>query len=192
MSDSEDMTDAKLAPLMEHFGERLNRVFAYFFWVLEFWEDSDLHDDPAKNPRAWRLKSIHNACLDTSLIALRDLDDYLVPRSAKTKPDDLRASDFGYKESHTFLTLSEREKINKLIAHTTTAGAVTQDFHWDMLELVTKGVSQNLFFLKWAEKKYGVRYFHLYTATFLIRSQTESSLALMTKEAEKRRARKIP
>jgi hypothetical protein len=190
MSDSADMTDAKLAPLLEHFGERLNRVFAYFICALEFEGDEDLRADPTHNARAWTLQTIENACIDTSLIALRDLDDFLTPRAGRTKPDDIRASDFSYAGSHTFLTQSERERINKLIAHTTTVGATAQGFRWDILELATKGVSQSLEFLKWVENEYGLVHFYLYTAALVIRTRVQSQFAFITHEAKKRRATK--
>ena len=183
MSDPGDTTDAKLAPLMEHFGERLNRVFAYFACALEFEGDEDLGTDPMHNARAWMLQTIENACIDTTLIALRDLDDFLIRRTQNTKPDDLRASDFGYNGSHAFLTQSEREKINKLVAHTTTVGAANQGFRWDILELATKGVSQSLEFLKWVEKEYGLAHFNLYTAACFIRTRVDSQFAHITREA---------
>lgn len=126
MSDSSDDTDERLSPLMEYFGERLNRAFAYFLCVLEFEDDEDLHANPTYNSRAWSLQTIKNACMDSTLIALRDLDDFFTEREpAKRKPhngDDIRALNFGYKGSHAFLTQTERERINKLIAHTTTVG----------------------------------------------------------------------
>jgi len=190
MSDSVEKTDAKLAPLMEHFGERLNRVFAYFFCALEFEGDDDMRADPTHNDRAWTLQIIENACIHDTLIALRDLDDFFTPRTAKTKPDDLKASDFGLKTRLCFLAASEREMINKLVAHTTTVGAQTHGFRWDILELASKGVSQTLEFLKWVEKEYGLRYFYLCTAAIVIWKKVDSQFAFITGEAEKRRPAK--
>ena len=188
MSEPSDNTDARLAPLMEHFSERLNRAFAYFFCALEFDGDEDLRADPTHNARAWSLQTIENACIDTALFALRDLDDFLTTRTTHTEPDDIRASDFGYKGSHRFLTPSEREKINKLVAHTTTVGAASQGFRWDVLELATKGVSQCMEFLKWVEKEYGLAHFNLYTAALVIRNRSESQLAFICSEAERQRS----
>ncbi len=188
MSDSLDDTDARLAPLVEYVGERVNRVFAYFYCALEFDGDEDLRADPARNDRAWSLQTIENACMDTTLIALRDLDDFLTGRKPETKPDDIRASDFGYSGSHSFLTKSEREKINKLIAHTTTVGVAFHGLRWDILELATKGISQSVVFLRWVEKEYGLAYFNLYTATMAIRTRIESQFESISGEAEKRRA----
>src|SRR5438552_18947499 len=104
--------DAELAPLMQHFGERLNRVFAYFFCSLEFEGDEDLRADSKDNARAWMLQTIENACIDITLIALRDLDDFLSPRTANSKVDDLKASAFGFAKRALFLALVERDRIN--------------------------------------------------------------------------------
>lgn len=188
MNDSGEMDDAKLAPLLEYLGERINRVFAYYFCVFEFKDNEDMRDDPSRNDRAWLLQTIGNACLDTTLIALRDIDDFLTPRSLKkAKIDDIRASDFGYMESHTFLTQSDREHINKLIAHTTTAGAHAQGFRWDVLELTSKGISQIQAFLEWVVKEYAANHFYLPTAAFVIQNRTRKHFLFITQEAEKRR-----
>lgn len=188
MSESSDNVDSRLAPKMEYFGERLNRVFAFFFCALEFDGDEDLHADLTQNSRAWRLQTIENACIDTTLIALRDLNDFLTTRTPQTMPDDIRASDFGYQGSHTFLTQVEKEKINKLVAHTTTLGAASQGFRWDILELASKGVSQCIEFLRWVENKHGLTQFNLYTSALVIRKQSEAQLAFIRGEAEKRRS----
>jgi hypothetical protein len=187
MSESPEQIDARLAPQMEYFGERLNRLFSYFFCVLEFEGDEDLCADSAQNTRAWSLQIIVNACIDASLIALRDLDDFLQERTSKTKPDDIRASDFGFTGSHSFLTQPERERINKCIAHFTTVGVTSQPFRWDILELATKAIAQCVDFLKWVETEYNLTYFNLYTAALLIRKMTESRFKYISDEAEKRR-----
>lgn len=194
MSDAEEDADDRLGPLMEYFGERLNRTFAYFLCVLEFEDDEDFLADPTGNARAWSLLTIKNACMDGTLIALRDLDDFLTeecpPKNSKRRQaqkDDIRAFRFGYPGSHTFLTEQERTKINKLIAHTTTEGAASQGFRWDVLELVTKGVSQCHAFLKWIEEEYGLAHFNLYTAALVIRIQSAKHLAYIRSEAERRK-----
>jgi hypothetical protein len=194
MNEPEEDADERLSPLMEYFGERLNRTFAYFLCVLEFENDEDFQADPTGNARAWSLQTIKNACMDGTLIALRDLDDFLTekdpPKTSGRTParkDDIRAFRFGYMGSHTFLTEAERTKINKLIAHTTTEGVAFQGFRWDILELLTKGISQCHAFLKWIEEEYGLVHFNLYTAAFVIRNQSEKHLAFIRSEAEKRR-----
>jgi hypothetical protein len=96
--------DRRLAPLLEHFQERLNLLFSYFFCTAEFEADADLLGDPAKNDRSWVLQTIQNACLNTTLIALRDFDDFLIPRNHRTEPDDIKASDFGLNQNLGFLS----------------------------------------------------------------------------------------
>jgi len=171
---------------MEYFGERLNRVFACFFCALGFDGDEDLRADPTHNARAWSLQTIENACIDTTLIALRDLDDFLRERTSTSKPDDIRASNFGFAGSHSFLTQCQRESINKLILHITTVGAASQPFCWDILELAAKAIAQCLESLKWVEKKFGQAHFNLDTAALAIRTKTESQFDFISREAKRR------
>jgi hypothetical protein len=185
MRRSHDDVDEELGRKMEYLGERLNRVFSYFFFQFEFEGDEDLRSDPSRNPRAWMLETIENACLDTTLLALRDLDDFLRPRLPNTKPDDLRASDFGYPGDHSFLTSTEREDINKRVAHTTTVGSASPSFRWDIVELETKGVSQALEFLRWVESEYAMSYFLLRTAALPVRTHTEGFHEAVTRASRK-------
>lgn len=181
-------TDDHLAPLLEYFAERLNRVFAYFFCVLEFENDQDAKDTNWKNARAWSLKTIRNGCLHASLIAIRDLDDFLTPRTPSSRPDDLKASDFGYPQSHGFLATSEREAINKRIAHTTTAGVTAQEIPWDIWELTSKCVAQSLQFLKWTEDHFTLSHFNLYTAARICREITQRTHDHIAAEVAKRKS----
>ncbi len=171
MSDDLDR-DRELAPLLEHFQERLNLLFSYFFCTFEFEGDEDLHKDPAKNRRAWELQTIQNACLHTTLIALRDLDDFLTPRTPSTNRDDIRASDFGMSQSLRFLSASERTDINKHIAHTTVPGAHGHGYRWDIFELATKAVRQSIEFLEWVEKHLA-GHFLVCTAAIVCRVKTQ-------------------
>jgi hypothetical protein len=180
-------TDNRLGPLLEYFAERLFRVYAHFFCVFEFEEDEDVRGDPGRNDRTWSLRTIQNACSHESLIALRDLDDFLTPRTSKSKPDDLKASDFGYPESRGFLTISERESINKLVAHTTMVGAQSKGFRWDIWELTSKCVAQSFEFLKWAESHYGLSHFLLFTAAIGCRTKTQKIHEYVAAQIAKRK-----
>ncbi len=186
MSDNSD-TDGKLGPMLEYFSERLNRVYTHFFCVLEFEEDEDARGDPDKNDRTWSLQTIQNGCFHASLIAIRDLDDFFKPRDSKSKPDDLKASDFGYTACRGFLTMSERVAINKLIAHTTIVGAQSQGFRWDIWELTSKCVAQSFEFLKWIESHYGFSHFLLFTAAFGCRTKTQKIHEYFAAEIAKRK-----
>lgn len=179
--------DDELGPLLEYFAERLSRVYSHFFCALEFEEDEDARGDPGKNDRTWALQTIQNGCTHASLIAIRDLDDFLTPRDSKSKPDDLKASDFGYSESRSFLTTSERVAINKLIAHTTVVGAQSQGFSWDIWELTSKCVAQSLEFLKWIESHYGLTHFILFTAALGCRTKTQKIHEYLAAELAKRK-----
>ena len=52
----------------------------HFFCRLESSEDEDFRGELDKDDRAWALQIVHEACLHTTLIALRDLHDFLKPQ----------------------------------------------------------------------------------------------------------------
>lgn len=184
---SDDLNrDRELAPLLEHFQERLNLLFSYFFCTIEFEGDEDLRRDPAKSDRAWALQTMQNACLHTTLIALRDLDDFFTPRTPSTKHDDIRASDFGASQSLSFLSASERTDINKHIAHTTVPGAQGQGYRWDIFELTTKAVRQSMTFLEWVEKHLA-HHFLVYTAAITGRGKTQAIYKWVTEAVRKQK-----
>ena len=81
--DNPEDLDRTYAAHLEYFADRINLLFSYHFWVLEFRGDEDIRDNVAYNDRTWALMTMKNACLHTSLIALRDLDDFLTPRSSR-------------------------------------------------------------------------------------------------------------
>lgn len=171
--------ECELVAHLEYFSDRLLRVFSHFFFRVEFQKDKDLHRQPSiNNSRALMLHVMGEACLNESLMALRDLNDFLIPREcpsrkkSKAKPDDLLASDFGYMENKTFLTDSERKAINQLIAHTTKHGPANCQYQWDVWELVSKCISACSSFLQWIEQRYRAR-FLLFTAALNCRSTTQ-------------------
>jgi hypothetical protein len=151
--------DDNLAELVEHFGSRLFLVFSYFFFEIEFKKDKEFIDEFVKEPgpdiiRGLRVGTIQAACLNTTLLTIRDIDDFLKPRSRETKSDDVKASDLGYNEGLEFLTKSERERINKIIMHSTVTAVKNYDASWDIQELISKCVSQSLHFLNWVILNY--------------------------------------
>jgi hypothetical protein len=170
---------------LEYFSERTNLVFSYHFSVIEFEDDEDLKREASQVDRAWTLKTIQNACLHTSLIALRDLDDFLTPRNRKSKPDDLRASDFGIEKSLSFLIPTERERINKLIAHSTKEGAVNVDYRWDILELISKAVCQCGAFFKWLENNHSIKDFNVWTIAVSTQARNRAILEVIQQESER-------
>ena len=184
MSDDEvDKQDNKIAPYLEYFAERSNLLFSYNFCILAFRGDEGFNKEASDKDRAWMLKTIHNACLHASLIALRDLEDFFTPRNSQTKKDDLRASDFGMSSSLRFLTEQERTWINKLIAHTTQHGPSKVGYRWDILELISKAVAQCDAFLEWIKNNYSIDHFYTWTAAVAIQAKTKAILKAIQKEA---------
>lgn len=189
MSSTAD-TDERLGPLLEHFAERLNQVWAHFCCALEFEGDKDADGDPIANLRAWRLLTIANGCSSASLIAIRDLDDFFTPRTSRTHQTDLRASDFGYYDARGFLAVAERNQINTLIAHTTVAGPDHQGLRWDIWELASKCIAQSTSFLRWIESHYSITHLHLFTAAMTCRMKTQETSRFVAEAIERRRADK--
>lgn len=178
--------DESVSAQLEYFAERLNLVFSYFFCTMEFTDDSDFTGESGNRDRTLALQTIRNACLNATLIALRDLDDFLSPRTRHSKADDLKASDFGYATSAGFLAESERNAINKNIAHTTLPGVSGAGIRWDIFELATKGIRQATQFLEWAEKRFG-KHFLSWSAALFSRRRTQEIYDYIAKQVEKHR-----
>lgn len=187
--DSAENLDRKVAPHLEYFADRSNLLFSYYFYILEFRDDEDFAKEASENDRVWMLKTIQNACLHTSLIALRDLEDFFTARTSRTKQDDLRASDFGMSQSLTFLTAEERKWINKLIAHTTQHGAAKVGYRWDLLELISKAVAQCDAFLEWIKKNYSLEHFNTWTAAAATQAKTKAILKAIQQEAKHKKTK---
>jgi hypothetical protein len=182
--------DESVSAGLEYFAERLNLVFSYFFCTLEFSKDEDFTGEPGKSDRTWALQTIQNACLHTTLIALRDVDDFLTPRTRRSKEDDLKASDFGFPRSASFLAKSERTAINKNIAHSTLPGVHAVGFRWDVFEIATKGIRQAMQFFEWAEQHFGLEHFLTWSAALVCRRKTQAIYDYIAKEVEKHRTKR--
>ena len=179
--------DDTLIELVAYFAERVYLVFAYFYSVIIFEDEEDLEANPWENGRAWGLRTIQCACLHTTLIALRDLDDVMSPRTEKTKIDDLRLSDFGYPKPLSFLTKTDRRRINKEIAHTTLPVSDPTKRRWDIFELATKGVRQSLTFMEWVEQHFATTHPVASLMTMPHRSRTERTYEYFVGALKKRR-----
>ena len=80
----------RAALLVQHFGDRVLLVFSHFCFLLEFKKDQDLLKNPGIDARGFFiLPAIRNACLITTLMAVRDLDDFLSCRGARGRPQSL-------------------------------------------------------------------------------------------------------
>lgn len=184
MSDeSADEIDNRLAPHLEYFADRSNLIFAYHFSVIEFMDDEDFVGESTDNDRAWSLKTIKHACMNASLMALRDLDDFFTPRTSKTRNDDLRASDFGMDETRQYLSSNERVWINKRIAHTTKHGAMTRGYRWEILELISKAVAQCDSFLEWIKNYYSIDHLNIWMTAAGMQAKTKAILKAIQDES---------
>jgi hypothetical protein len=173
--------DSDLVAHLEYFSDRLLRVFSHFFFVIEFQKDKDFHHPSSiEDSRALMLTVMSDACLNETLMALRDLNDFLIPRECpsrknkggvKAKDTDLLASDFGYLENKTFLS-SERTDINQLVAHTTKRGPEVYKYQWDVWELTSKCIAQCSSFLQWVEQRH-FTHSMLFTAALNCRVTTQ-------------------
>lgn len=165
--------------LIEHFSSRLFLVFSCFFFTVEFKKERNSLNEPEMSRRGlWILPTIHDACLNTTLMAIRDIDDFLTPRTGDSRKDDLKASDLGFKEGLGFLGKTERERINKLIMHSTRVAAYgNKETSWDIGELTSKCVSQSLYFLRWVQANYkSAKHQKVWAAASFYTTQTEAIL----------------
>lgn len=192
-----DSLDAEaLSNALGYFAERVNLVFSYFYCVVEFEGDEDFVAEPFENGRAWALQTIRSACLHTTLIALRDLDDVLTPRvlenskkRRRTRTSDFRISDFGYPNALSFLAPSDRDRINQEIAHTTKSGSNQLAARWGIFKLATKGVRQSLRFLQWAERQFADTHPTVSWDAVYCRTRTQKIHDYFAKIVEERRAK---
>jgi hypothetical protein len=148
----------KTSAIVEHLGCRLHLVFSYFFFSVEFKKDKKFIEEFLKacvpTMRGLGIITIQAACLNTTLMAIRDLDEFFQSRTGGTRLDDLRASDLGYDEGLAFLTKTERGRINKIIMHSTVGALEDTEASWDIGELTSKCISQSVHFLNWVKTNY--------------------------------------
>jgi hypothetical protein len=97
---------------------RLHRGFTLYIWISRV--HPMLRDHPDYENRRLELVSIKSACVESTLMSIRDLGDFFRPRTGKEHESDLRAEDyFGFKSMGDFLSKEERDSINQHIAHLT-------------------------------------------------------------------------
>jgi hypothetical protein len=123
--------------------ECINHCFAFALWCKDFVEFLDPGDMVAGLDRGAEVVS--DATRLTSFLSLRKLDDFL--RGTKSKAGDLIASDFGIDVpsvlgdvGKTFLTTTERDKINKQAAHLTEHLWLDPDTEVDLQEILTRSM----------------------------------------------------
>lgn len=112
-------TDDKFRPTRKQLKNALKEIRQSLFQTGLYFEWAEA----AKEPLGARFSkdtqftaAVGNAVLDSTLMHLRALDDFLSTRK-KRKVEDMKASDYGYPYDGSFLDASARETINKWHAH---------------------------------------------------------------------------
>jgi hypothetical protein len=123
------------------FLNRLEQTFVFYFWAKYIQPMLSKHLDFKHY-----IEAVQNACIQSTLICIRDLDDFFTTAD-KIFENDLRAQDFiGYKSLGSFLTEEERNKIHHWIVHLTYQGIWTsmtgiapdKNVDWNLKDLLEK------------------------------------------------------
>lgn len=123
--------------------ECIDHCFASEMWCSDFAQNVDPDNMVMGLDRAFDLVSDATRLL--SFLALRKLDEFF--KAKKSKPDDLIASELGISTDvvlggaeKTFLTLTERDDINKGAAHLTERLTLDIDSEFDLQYLVERSM----------------------------------------------------
>lgn len=123
--------------------ECIDHCFAFGMWCDDFAKYVDPEDMIAGLDRAFELVS--DATRLQSFLALRKLDDFL--GAAKSKPNDLIAADLGIDVPSVlgdvgdkFLSSTERENINKQVAHLTESLSLDPDSEVDLQAILKRSM----------------------------------------------------
>lgn len=133
---------------------RAFQMFAYYHW----WTLVQFNPSFATDTTCITIK---NAALESSLMSIRDLDDFFLSR-VDARQDDLIAADYGFHAGKNILSGVERDAINKKLAHLTYRS--TQELQkdplrrnprtWNNAELVNRATSLLLDFLDHLESAF--------------------------------------
>jgi hypothetical protein len=84
---------------------------------------------------------MQNAMIETSLISFRCLNEFLRPRDAKHRKDDVIAEDyFNYRSSGPFLSDTESATLNKRLLHLTYQDETLDGFSWKVADWTERGI----------------------------------------------------
>jgi hypothetical protein len=90
---------------------RANQAFALYLWVRTVRPMLATH--PKFQDGYFEIQTVKNACIQSTLICIRDLDDFFATDKERWE-SDVRASDFlGYESPGRFLTDEERDTIHR-------------------------------------------------------------------------------
>ena len=116
------MNNTEITPAAKRILSCLNQMLAVYYWKAKLRPEMPNNEDLDRPYIA-----LENACLDSSLFAIRAFDDFC--RSKRNHKDDLIASDFdGFTYDYTGIPKLQRSRINKLIAHLTNMD-IQEDVH---------------------------------------------------------------
>lgn len=144
---------AELEIAWEDFQSRVFQCFTQLVWIVDI---RPRLQDPV--PR--RRKLIANATVQSTLLAVRDLDDFFSTNDGYS--DDIRAAHYGYMSPGQFLTSDERISINKKLIHLTFR-AVRERIQspegenprqWDAADLVERAMNRVFPFLDFLERDF--------------------------------------
>lgn len=139
---------------------RLTRGFSLYLWRTRV--HPMLTEHPGFSDEKFAVLAVKNACVESALLSVRDIDDFFRHRTSKTRDSDVRAEDFfGYRSPGPFLSDEERGSINQWIAHLTyepvwggNSGIAPDSVRdWDTAELVGKAARSVFDFLAHIERE---------------------------------------
>lgn len=139
---------------------RLNRGFALYLWKTRV--HPMLAEHPGFSDEKFAIVTVKNACVESVLLSVRDIDDFFRPRASNTRDSDVRAEDFfGYRSPGPFLSEEERGSINQWIAHLTyepvwsrNSGVAPEPTrNWDSSQLLGKAARSVFDFLEHIERE---------------------------------------
>lgn len=146
---------------------RLNQAFVLYFWVRRVQPMLAAHS--SFSDADFEIGTIHNACVASTLMSIRSLDDFFrLKEQRKDKKDKAHESDvhvtdfFGFQSSGSFLSETERESIHRWIAHQTyhpiwtgkTGIAPDSNQEWNTADLVEKAARALFGFMDFLERDF--------------------------------------
>jgi hypothetical protein len=111
MSNGRSIPQGDAAEAWQDVMARAFQCFALYHWRTRIHGDPRTRTDPA-------FALLQNAALESSLMSIRDLDDFFASRPG-SRTDDIIAIDYGFPQGRGFLSPDERDAINKKLAHLT-------------------------------------------------------------------------
>ena len=147
---------------MPHTTEQLRGGARDFCTVLDqvpsayMWEDyfSEKLTTSSVAPNA--LEALRNATIESSLLSIRLLNDFFLPRRY---PTDIRAEDYaGYASPGQFLDSAEARALNKHLAHLTTERADAHPKGWSIYDMVRRAHDAAVTFVRFLASPQGDQY----------------------------------